>query len=59
MGSCVLWLCEMEEGCGGRNEMGGIREGVGLVFEFAAVFGAGDDVEVDGAVFEDFDHGCC
>lgn len=29
----------------------GIRDGVGLVFQFAAIFGPGDDVEVDGAVF--------
>ena len=29
----------------------GIRHGVGLVFQFAAIFGSGNDVEVDGAVF--------
>lgn len=28
-----------------------VRDGVGLGFEVAGVFGAGDDVEVDGSVF--------
>lgn len=43
------------ESSGGKGES--VRDGVGLVFQLAAVFGSGDDVEVDGAIFEDFDHG--
>lgn len=43
--------------------MGGwtdIRDGIGLVFQVTAIFDSGGDVEVDGAVFEYFDHfsGC-
>lgn len=60
----LICLCKIAlqgvEGERGREGAGtNIRDSIGLILQVAAIFDSGRDVEVDGTVFEYFDHFCC
>ena len=54
----VICLCrKTQSSAAGLVGGSSVRGSIGLFFQVTAVFGSRDDVEVDGAIFEYFDHG--